>query len=294
MPARYVVVQYLPDPVKDERINIGVIAFDADGVDCRFLHDWSRVRCFANRPVGFLQEITHEMQRACGAQRTMDRISDDRRITPSSIVEMSSKWSNSIQFTEPRGSLQGRVELVEDIAKRFLHETVRIEHPHFRTRTSAKSIVINNVQTVMDNFFSEETRNKFLKKNDPVEGLHETHKFDVSIKGDSGRPYFLVHGISLEGPMNEDREESLGAFKYAISDYLIKPDHAPFGVLVLPPKERLETYRSFTKTIRNMGATILSEETIDQVVERLIRNQIPAQYIDAPYSNTQSSISKAK
>jgi hypothetical protein len=45
MPARYSVIQYLPDPATDERINFGVLAFgDGDHLYARFVRNWSFLR----------------------------------------------------------------------------------------------------------------------------------------------------------------------------------------------------------------------------------------------------------
>jgi Protein of unknown function (DUF3037) len=57
MPGYYSVVQYLPDPVTDERVNIGVITYGDGGIRCRFLRTWTRVRMFGGEDVSFLREF---------------------------------------------------------------------------------------------------------------------------------------------------------------------------------------------------------------------------------------------
>ncbi len=46
MASFYTVVQYVPDPVTDERVNIGVIVAAEDTVQSRFLSNWRRVKQF--------------------------------------------------------------------------------------------------------------------------------------------------------------------------------------------------------------------------------------------------------
>jgi len=46
MVSRYSIVQYVPNPIADQRINIGVLAFDDNRVCVRFLSNWERVKRF--------------------------------------------------------------------------------------------------------------------------------------------------------------------------------------------------------------------------------------------------------
>ena len=49
MPSRYTLIQYRPDPASDERLNIGVIAWDADGAHVVFVESWEHVRLFTGQ-----------------------------------------------------------------------------------------------------------------------------------------------------------------------------------------------------------------------------------------------------
>ena len=62
MPSNYAIVQYRPDPASDERLNIGVIAWDADGAHAVFVDTWERVRSFGGCDIGFLREFAQSMQ----------------------------------------------------------------------------------------------------------------------------------------------------------------------------------------------------------------------------------------
>ena len=58
MTSHYSIVQYVPDPIADERINVGVIATGENGtVRVRFLGHWQRVHQFGRGDVSFLQEF---------------------------------------------------------------------------------------------------------------------------------------------------------------------------------------------------------------------------------------------
>src|SRR6266571_3423111 len=54
MPTTYTVVQYVPDPIADERLNVGVIAVSGGRARSRFLTNWLRAERFGNARVRVL------------------------------------------------------------------------------------------------------------------------------------------------------------------------------------------------------------------------------------------------
>lgn len=64
MSAYYTVVQYVPDPVTDERVNIGVIAFDRGVVRSRFLRNWRRIQQFGSENLAFIKEFVQRVLRS--------------------------------------------------------------------------------------------------------------------------------------------------------------------------------------------------------------------------------------
>ncbi|MBD2774779.1 DUF3037 domain-containing protein [Iningainema tapete] len=64
MVSRYSIIQYVPDPIADERINIGVVVFNEDAVKSRFLTNWERVRLFGMEDIDFLKDFADRVQKA--------------------------------------------------------------------------------------------------------------------------------------------------------------------------------------------------------------------------------------
>ena len=62
MPSRYSIIQYVPNPIADERINIGVLAFDENLVKVSFLKNWQCVKDFGGEKIDFLQDFAERMQ----------------------------------------------------------------------------------------------------------------------------------------------------------------------------------------------------------------------------------------
>ena len=107
MASYYTVVQYVPDPLAGERINIGVFAYGEGRILCRFLQNWNRVRAFGGEDIQFLLDFT---ERA-------------KSFTAEQVKKMAANWNHSIQLTEPRGWLTSPEDLLAEVAGLFLRET---------------------------------------------------------------------------------------------------------------------------------------------------------------------------
>ena len=67
MPSRYCIIRYVPNPLTEERVNVGVIAYDDTQVRVRFLERWNRVKHFAGRDITFLRDLARVL--LCAACR---------------------------------------------------------------------------------------------------------------------------------------------------------------------------------------------------------------------------------
>jgi hypothetical protein len=107
LPCEVFLIRYVPDVVKGEFVNIGVLLREAagDGVrvqtsaKVRFTRDWSRVRCMdAETDVALLEALEQEI-----AQR-LSEVTSAR--DPKTVLEvLEDSLSNSLQMTEARAVL---------------------------------------------------------------------------------------------------------------------------------------------------------------------------------------------
>jgi hypothetical protein len=104
MAAYYTIVQYVPDPVTNERINIGVVVLSQGHVLSRFVQNWDRVADFGREDIRYLQSFAREVE-GMSEQRLREIIGD---------------WNHSIQFSPLAGSSLGGVELLDDAVGRYL------------------------------------------------------------------------------------------------------------------------------------------------------------------------------
>ena len=88
-------IRYVPDPVKNEFVNIGVLLRDEDArAAVRFTRDWSRVRCIdPDADTTMLEALEAEIGR---------RLAQDARAAVSSLEDA---LSNAVQLTESKACL---------------------------------------------------------------------------------------------------------------------------------------------------------------------------------------------
>lgn len=99
----FFLVRYVPDPVKNEFVNIGVVLREAGGgaAAVRFTRDWARVRCAdPDADTAMLEALEAEMR-----QRLAEQETDGKPL----LGIMEDSFSNLIQMTEPKGCLAENV-----------------------------------------------------------------------------------------------------------------------------------------------------------------------------------------
>jgi hypothetical protein len=89
-------IRYVPDPVKDEFVNIGVLLRQPSAperMELRFTRDWTRVRCIhPEADIAMLEALEIEVRQ---------RMKDSSRL----IGLLEDTLSNTVRITEPKGCL---------------------------------------------------------------------------------------------------------------------------------------------------------------------------------------------
>ena len=142
IPCEFFLIRYVPDPVKGEFTNIGVLLREAgqpDRTHVRFTRDWARVRCLdADADIGLLEalegEIGARLQLGASAAATPDA-APKPILSILSIIE--DTFSNSIQMTEARACLAENVAAELDLLMKMYVEPLKIKQAHKRTGRAA-------------------------------------------------------------------------------------------------------------------------------------------------------------
>lgn len=266
MTASYTVVRYVPDPVRDEAVNIGVVAYDDVVVHSRFVDDWRRVRHFGDEDISYLKSFARSVEAASPDQWDL---ASGSRVTPDAIREMADSWMNSIQFTEPRATLLSPHEAVQHLAPRFLAGIAQAR-PRRRTRHYARGMVIRTLtRTLRERGLHGQN---LLQRDGRVVGRREAHRFDAVLGG--GDLVAAAHGVSFDSHLPKRSRESLDAIKWAVDDIHQANAGIVLGILALSPSEpdsevgRL--YDATTRVLEDLGAEVLSPDSLSPWASRVI------------------------
>ncbi|WP_008309080.1 DUF3037 domain-containing protein [Leptolyngbya sp. PCC 6406] len=258
MVSRYSVIQYVPDPISDERINFGVVAFDEDRVLVRFLAGWERVRCFGHRQdLPLLKDFARQMEASAKLGQVFPGDQPNGLPRHERLLKVAQGSMNAIQFTEPKGSLEPTENLLEDMAQIYLKEME--QQPKARDRQAAARITINIVRDLLIRQVGPEKAKGLLKRKYELLGRHQAHTFDVAVA--NGKPCFAAHGISFEVQPPETVRDALA---WMIADVKESSPDFPLAVMALPPKQAIpdydrlvKLYEETTHTYTTLGARVL-------------------------------------
>ncbi len=132
VPCEFFLIRYVPDVVKGEFTNIGVVLREA-GRDAtavvRFTRDWSRVRCMdADADVVLLESLEGEI-----AERLRLGAADTKEVLPL----LQDTLSNSVQISEARASLAENMVAEMDQLLRMYVEPLKVKQERRRTGRAA-------------------------------------------------------------------------------------------------------------------------------------------------------------
>ena len=122
VPCEFALIRYVPDPVKGEFANIGVVLRAASGgAEVRFTRDWGRVRCLdPDADTEMLEALEAEL-----AERVASGVQD--RVNANPVLEtMEDSLSNCVQITPMRGTLAESLPAEMDQLLRMYVEPLKV------------------------------------------------------------------------------------------------------------------------------------------------------------------------
>jgi Protein of unknown function (DUF3037) len=187
----FFVVRYVPDVVKGEFVNIGVLLRPVEngGVAVvRFTRDWARVRCMdAHADLGLLESLEEELAA---------RLADPASLTKPLLTVLEDSFSNSIQISESRACLAESLAAELDLLMQMYVEPMKVKREARRTGRAA-------IVATMRRQFEHAGVWPLLRKRiaaatytmagDPM-------KLDCGYRAEAGEPVVRIfHAVSLEG-----------------------------------------------------------------------------------------------
>jgi len=262
MSAQFSVIRYVPDPITEECVNFGVVAWDGERIRCRFLSNWTRVRSFGQQKLDFLREFAKEMTAVTARQLPLRAINPVPILGEDQLKKIINTWSDNIQFSPARGSIKDVDALISDIAPLFL-KVPRTARAGVRTRVVAAKMAANILLDAVRQRAPDEAA-RVVRTKEIVDGATDRHKLDVALA--NGHLIAGVQAISFEINASEHLDKEILAIKWAISDIRQRNRRVPMAIFALPPKGggARSAYRDAGRVFAALHADMVTNEQLMQ------------------------------
>ena len=273
MPAKYSVVQYFPDPINGERINIRVLVFGEGQVRSKFLTDWERVRRFADGDIDTAKAFSEWVQLetkhpyAAPASAPLRNISVPLHLDAIAIERMASEWSNAIQLTQPQPSLEEPEALLARLAKVFLREPQRREAA-FRDREFVAHQAFHAVRDAVARRLDRSTARTVVKPNYVIGGkLVPNIPVDLAVQ--NGQIFLVSQAVSFETPDSGVVDRQVREAIYRLRDIRDLRSGIKLDVVALPPAPEhqssqriLEAFEALPEMCQQIGARLVLDHNV--------------------------------
>lgn len=270
MPSKYRIIQFVPDPLANERVNIGVITYDDHTVYVDVTKHWQRISAFAGRSTHFVRMVVEELLEAAGDQLPLPSDNWSRPLNKRAVDEILSKWSHSLQVTEPRGSLKNVADLRSEVSSRFVSRIATL--PQYGRRAAALRL-FGKVSKMIASWKGPDHL-KEVQRKVTLKGAVDVHRFDVAYGKDS--PRLIMHALPYSYRIGSLLGVSVDATKWAIDDIRKANASVPIGIVFYPTRRTTITEGTaidFAHTIqvcKNLGAeTMMEDQVSDWLPSRL-------------------------
>ncbi len=273
IPCEFSLIRYVPDPVKDEFVNIGVLLREAgrpEAAQVRFTRDWSRVRCAdPEADVGWLEAVEQEL-RARLAQGPVEVAAVMRMLEEN--------FSNLLQMTEPKACLAESVVAEMEALSHLYVETRK--QGRERRRTGRQAIALSMRQ-------SFETAGVWGLMRKRIAASMYTRPGDP-LRIDCGyRPNGVIRmfqAISLEGDLEAAKVLAFSAPQLSEGVARVEAATLELTAIIEPwrkllgkdeeealeeeaTKDRMEQYRFGVETMEHSQIRVLTVNDLERVAE---------------------------
>lgn len=281
MTAHYSIVQYVPDPIADERMNIGVIVIGDGEARCEFVRDWRRAQRFGNESIEYLKQFAHSV-----IQTRL--LPDTQTLSLDTLCELSERWTRSIQFTTPSGSVLSPDVLLKLIATDSLKQPVRSE-----SISKDKRAIVRKAEEILgselERRFHTKAARKLVTHHYDYQGAVDEHRLDVAVR--NGNVFLAAFAISFDRTQIEALHNRIRIAGWGLSDLQEKDKTITRAVIVSPPSESSESYGEAiglyhqTERIAQLkGAHFLPELDLPEFASDFVK-RVPAAALEHAFSS---------
>ena len=259
----FMLLRYVPDAVKNEFVNIGVMLREAGRVDTtqvRFTRDWSRVRCMdPDADTALLESMEAELA---------GRIRDGGYGSKPVLQLLEESLSTSVQMTEARGSLAVSVPAE-------MEQLMRMYVEPLREKVTRKKSGRAGIVAAMRSEFEQTGVWPLLRKR--IAASQYTRPGDP-LKLDCGyRPNGVIRmfqAVSLDGDLETAKVLAFSAEKLREGVQRVENASLDLAAVVEPLRsiapeggEAEERYRFGVETMEEWGLRVLTTNDLSRTAE---------------------------
>jgi hypothetical protein len=252
----FAILRYVPDAVKDEFVNIGVLLLGAqsDFAGVRFTRDWMRVRCLdAQADIEVLQSLESDLK------RQLESGAASRDV----IARLEDTLSNTLQITRPKALLTESPEKeLETLATYYLER----KRPSRSARVSVRQGILSEMRAAFEQagvwkaFDHNIAASRYTRPGDPL-------KIDCGYK-----PNGVVHLFQAVALSTEPDTAKVLAFSYPLlAQGILRERHAKTELTAIVENEidGEDGARQFAiETLKDSGIRIAPVRDMPAIAER--------------------------
>lgn len=259
-PCEFFLLRYLPDPIRGEFVNVGVLLRETGGGagHVRFTRDWTRVRCAdPDADVDMLEALELEIER---------RLTEHRDDMPYVMKTLEDTLSNSLQITPAKACLAESIPVELDRLMKMFVEPRKREAV---SRLSGRQKVVRLVRREF------ERAGVWTLMNKRIAASQYTQPGD-SLRLDCGyRPNGIIkmfHAVSLDGDI--DMAKVLAFSMPSLSEGVMRVERAtleltaivePLRSLKNTEEEDIEQYRFGVEAMEAATIRVLTTADLERV-----------------------------
>jgi hypothetical protein len=265
----FFLVRYVPDAVKNEFVNIGVVLREAgrpETARVQFTRDWSRVRCVdPEADTGMLEALENEVR---------ERLTTGATETASMMKALDESFSNMLQITEPKACLAESMPAEMEQLSRMYVETRKLREAR---RQSGRAAIASGMRK---QFEAAGVWNVMRKR---IAASMYTQPGDP-LRIDCGyRPNGVIrmfHAVSLEGDLEAAKVLAFSAPQMIAGVERVEKAMLELTAIVEPlrgavgelsgggEQDRIDQYRFGVETMERSSIRVMTVGDLPRIAER--------------------------
>ena len=258
----FFLIRYVPDAVKNEFVNIGVMLREAGQTEVRFTRDWQRVRCIdPDADTSMLEALEVEVRQ---------RLTEAADSTKPVMQVIEDSFSNAVQMTEAKGCL---AESIPAELEQLMRLYVEPEKRHRKVLKGGRGAILNRMRTQFDRVGAWDLMRKriaasdYTKPGDPM-------RIDCGYRPNGVVKMF--HAVSLES--DAEMAKVLAFSAPVLAEGIARVEQAMLELTaVIEPlaeikgasedEDRISQYRFAVETMEQRMIRVLTTNDLARVAE---------------------------